>query len=506
MSFLTVSPSELFSLAYLPAITGTVYANDDIINEVAADSSLEHVTAFQRRVVRIGSHAGARDLFKRKIADVGLAVAWQPYKPEEWKKWLQAIREVVRDMVRPEAALHDAMRTAVDAGIAAGDLHLALWTGRNVIPLRTAAPENEFLKRCAGEIENVIKESSDRLMVSLASSERKSELERLFARSIPDMLGAHDAASYKAYCDWMQPISEQLDGLDGAFLTFTSAHHSSSKTDRELTVPTSEPTDTERALLADILNHPDDNELRRCYADCAAKRIDARADLIRVHLEIVANKLDPYGIRSRQHQPQIRAKVLVARHPEWGDTMRHLGAKSVVLHRGFIGQIEIDTREFLKNAAEIFRSEPVQHVRFLNAKEALADLIASPFLSRLNSLLLDDTNLDDSDVAALVASPRLQQVRYLSLRQNHITNAGLEAIAASHYLGALQCLRVYDNPCDGLIFSELYNETDYSYGPTPFAQGLEKKYGARRYLSDVGLLSKKCNMDPDELYATFFYE
>ena len=72
-------------------------------------------------------------------------------------------------------------------------------------------------------------------------------------------------------------------------------------------------------------------------------------------------------------------------------------------------------------------------------------LAASPYLTHLTRLGMDETGIGDVGLAALASSPNLQHLRLLELERNFIGALGIRAVAASPYLSSLYELRLESN-------------------------------------------------------------
>jgi len=161
------------------------------------------------------------------------------------------------------------------------------------------------------------------------------------------------------------------------------------------------------------------------------------------------------------------------------------GASNIRFFRGFPAQIEIDARDFLKNAEAIFAVAPIQHLVLRNAKPLMSELAACAYLLRLRSLTLRGNQLDDGDIDTLAASSYVAELRALLLDDNAITNAGVETIAASPNFRLLAGLNLDGNRCDNPIDShQSFDEFSvyWYWVPQPFGEALEAKYGKKLYL------------------------
>ena len=301
----------------------------------------------------------------------------------------------------------------------------------------------------------------------------------------PDLATVATKESYQQLDEWISQVGQELTELVAAI-----------RFPPELPV-TGAPTAAERALLTEIIAHPADDAPRHRYAELAAPRNDPRAELIREQfIAIELQQKAPQAGELDKHQ--ARADALIKFHPEWAEDVLRLGAKQVRFYRGFIGLIEIDVGDFLRQAEAIFQLAPVQHLQLRNAAGHLGELAASPYLRRIRSLLLNEQELADADVEALVDSPHLRELRLLDLQRNKLTNTAVTAIAASPNLGGLRFLNVDGNPCDNPCDGQTYlTDTQWVWTPRKFGLALEAKYGPKPYFH---FPTQRTTPDVDQLW------
>ena len=224
MTTTTVSSADAYALAFFPAAAAVALANFALLDAVAAlggDEKLGHAVQFSRGAVQI-SAARANEALKHLDAAAARCHVRLPERPDggDPRAWLDAVRGLGQDTVG--AAGSPAVSAAFQTGIAAGDLHLALWLGRNLIYLRTAAPEQPQLRQRATEIDRALDEGMRRVgdllgraAAAPAVAAAAIKLRALFAQS-PDPVAAVTADAFKQYFDWATQISAQLEALGGA--------------------------------------------------------------------------------------------------------------------------------------------------------------------------------------------------------------------------------------------------------------------------------------------------
>jgi uncharacterized protein (TIGR02996 family) len=201
----------------------------------------------------------------------------------------------------------------------------------------------------------------------------------------------------------------------------------------------------EDVFLQDILEGPDDDAPRLIYADWLLDRGEpasaARGELI--HLQCALARLEP---DARPPAMQARERdLLEAHHREWGSPLLRLGCRCLEYRRGFVEGVGLEASAFLAQAAALFRTAPVRHVKLYGAAGAIAELAAAPHMARVHTLELEDNGLGDEELRALCRSPHLGAVSTLLLWSNRIGDAGLRALASAPHLARLARLDLSAN-------------------------------------------------------------
>jgi len=224
-----------------------------------------------------------------------------------------------------------------------------------------------------------------------------------------------------------------------------------------------------KAFLQRIRAYPDDDAQRLIFADWLDEEGDPRGGFIRVQLALA--ELAP-DAAARKVLAAAERKLLEAHREEWEAPLRRL-ASGCVFRRGFVDEINVGAKLFLRNADEIFDAAPVRHVHLLDVSEGLPDVLQCPFLSRLAALTIHASHTGeplaravarsehlsglrrltltrnrfaDDDVEQLARSPHLANLEELDLSENGIGETGARALAASAHLGKLRRLELRDNP------------------------------------------------------------
>ena len=241
-------------------------------------------------------------------------------------------------------------------------------------------------------------------------------------------------------------------------------------------------------LHAEVLSNPDSDAPRLAYADAVAKTDGARADLIRMQLEIVRMGRD--GENSAVLDSRVR--TLLEKHKDaWAkDVARVHGVKWIGFERGFPEHVHMSARAFIDHGLELFARARIRHLDLLEVKPHAAELFQSPLLARIHTLRMWRTQIGDEDARALATSPHLGNLRWLDLSGNQIGQPGLEAIAASTNLRSLQVLVFTDNPVPDP--TPQIGESDWNGEPswryvTEAAKQLETRFGKRPWLSSLKL-------------------
>jgi uncharacterized protein (TIGR02996 family) len=249
------------------------------------------------------------------------------------------------------------------------------------------------------------------------------------------------------------------------------------------------------AFLQRIRAYPDDDAQRLIFADWLDEEGDPRGRFVRVQLALADL---PAGAPERPALLSAERDLLAAHREAWEAPFRGL-ATGCVFRRGFVDEVKIEARQFLRAAHELFAASPVRHVHLLDVSDSLPAVLQSPYMGRLAALTIhaqhtgeplaraaahseylaglkrlaltrnrfgDDAvehlarapvfaNLDELDLSeneigetgarALAASPHLANLRRLELRSNALGPAGAEALAGSDRLAALERLGLSDN-------------------------------------------------------------
>ena len=222
------------------------------------------------------------------------------------------------------------------------------------------------------------------------------------------------------------------------------------------------------AFLRRIRADPDDDTHRLIFADWLDEAGDPRGQFIRVQLALASLPAD------HPERPRLvldDRELLAAHRAEWEAPLRKF-ATGLVFQRGFVDELNVDPRDFLRHAEAIFAASPVRHIHLTEGGDSLPAALQSPFLSRLSALsahglhigeplaravarseylsglrklTLTRQRFGDDAAERLAASPHLANLEELDLSENEIGETGARAIAAASHWGKLRRLELRDN-------------------------------------------------------------
>ncbi|HYU30910.1 MAG TPA: hypothetical protein VEW48_02000 [Thermoanaerobaculia bacterium] len=199
----------------------------------------------------------------------------------------------------------------------------------------------------------------------------------------------------------------------------------------------------ESQILEAILRWPDDERLRRAYADRCNDR--DRREFIRLQSDLADAALSGF---EAPLDWELREENLLEKHERsWAEPVAEL-ADSYRFHRGFVELVGLLARTFLDEAENLFSASPIRHLDLFDGKDTLTDLLSMARLEQVRSLSLDRSGLEDHEIAALAESRWLRNLVWLSLSYNRITRNGVEALVHSPYLVNLRYVDFDGNPFD----------------------------------------------------------
>jgi uncharacterized protein (TIGR02996 family) len=208
------------------------------------------------------------------------------------------------------------------------------------------------------------------------------------------------------------------------------------------------------ALLAAVLDAPDDDAPRLVYADWLDEHGQPdRAEFIRVQIERA--RLPPDDPRAQALE--AREAALVRTHREaWLKELPAWTRSYCVHQRGFAASVKATAREFLKGAAGLFRRAPIRRVELRHLDNATAVLLAaSPHLAKVSAFEVGDNSLTSAGWRALLAAPWLAHVTGLRLYGGALDPAAAHVLASSPHLSQLTSLVLHGGQVGDLGLQDL---------------------------------------------------
>jgi uncharacterized protein (TIGR02996 family) len=223
----------------------------------------------------------------------------------------------------------------------------------------------------------------------------------------------------------------------------------------------------EEAFLRDILANPDDDTPRLVFADWLEERENPHGDFIRTELQldrVLNGSPSRHALEYRARQLlcisdgrfRFEGKVSQELEARDNDLLSRCGARWVGpvaglanywgFRRGFVQEVGLSGRQFLKNAEDLFRFAPVMHVSFTKVPPVLVPtLTTSPYLTQLRSVCLAHNRIGARGALGLAECPHLAGVATLDLTHCHIGDDGLRALLSSPCLPQLKALHLWNN-------------------------------------------------------------
>ena len=240
----------------------------------------------------------------------------------------------------------------------------------------------------------------------------------------------------------------------------------------------------EPAFVQNILEQPDDDAVRLIYADWLLERGDpasaARGEFIQTQVLLARSEglladWDEWAeLAGRLPQLRTREKALLDQYgAEWARPLSGL-VRGYSFRRGFVESVVLPASTFIDRGAELFRSQPVQDVRFFSVDRAMVQLAACSHLARLRTIDLSGvyfagnagfrallsshhlgrlrvlrvahSYLGDDGLRALAESPLLRQLHHLDLSRTSVTLEGVRALLRSPHWGGLRSLMLTNIP------------------------------------------------------------
>lgn len=240
-----------------------------------------------------------------------------------------------------------------------------------------------------------------------------------------------------------------------------------------------------------VIARPRDDAPRSRFADLIAASEPETAAFILAQLDVASRRrrkprpdraversARSCGLPSPAHDQRGLARVaalLDGTVPAWAQGLKY--------GRGFVETATIDGRWFEQHGSDLMALAPIIDVTVHNPPADAEALFDSPAWAQVRSLRFSGTPVTMGTLRALVASPYLSKLTVLAIDQATLPEASLHLLAGASGLGGLAYVRADGNQFpdvnpsqdeqDGVVYGEL---------PSAFAATLAAKVGPLRWL------------------------
>lgn len=237
-------------------------------------------------------------------------------------------------------------------------------------------------------------------------------------------------------------------------------------------------------LFKQVCTHPDDDQRRLDYAAYMQQYRPEKAEFIRLQ---VARAVTEREQKARQRRLGPRERELLAKHgSEWAHYVEPFVRPSRIdptdcgwdFDRGFLAFARMEPENFVALGPRLFEMAPIQHADLTGGDDPVRPLFQCQLLSRLDSLSLANTGLDDDDAISLAGCTALRRCTWLDLTGNKISTRGVEALARSPMMANKVIVMMDGNPCNPV--DQAHYDWDGSIAdstPSPIGVALEAKLG-----------------------------
>jgi uncharacterized protein (TIGR02996 family) len=180
---------------------------------------------------------------------------------------------------------------------------------------------------------------------------------------------------------------------------------------------------THNDFMQEILANPDDDTPRLIYADWLEEHGEyAQSDFIRAQCELAKlSPDDPLYSRAQIREHATRLKWA----PSWTGSLSRW-ALNIRPRRGFAGLLRTTTiPSFVRDAAALLQSAPIQHVVFSRGEPYLHQLLSCPQLENIRTIDIEAPDFSIRSYRTLTNCPRLSALVGLGL--GHGANLKLAA-------------------------------------------------------------------------------
>jgi uncharacterized protein (TIGR02996 family) len=180
----------------------------------------------------------------------------------------------------------------------------------------------------------------------------------------------------------------------------------------------------DKAFLADILEHPQDDAPRLIYADWLTDNGNPeRGEFIRIQIE--RSHLDEDD--PAQDELERRENHLLAAHPEWYGSAARWVHEGATFRRGFLDGLEGRPSDLVRAGAILLAKEPIRAVSLTRSQTGLAKVLALPGMERVVRLDLAGRQ----EHSLLFGWDRLPALEHLGLSTFPMTPADVRALVAT---------------------------------------------------------------------------
>jgi uncharacterized protein (TIGR02996 family) len=220
------------------------------------------------------------------------------------------------------------------------------------------------------------------------------------------------------------------------------------------------------AFLQRIRAFPDDDAPRLIFADWLEEQSatqfhsrsrvgsspsgewgEARGRFIRVQIALARLKEEvdregelirrPEREDMQKEQERDEQKLLNAHGEEWMAPFEGL-ATGQIFHRGFVEEVNVIARDFLRHADELFAAGPLRHIHLFEPGGSLPGVLQCHLLSRLVALTIHAQHAGEPLARAVARSEHLAGLKALRLSRNRFGDDGVQHLATSPILANLE--------------------------------------------------------------------
>jgi uncharacterized protein (TIGR02996 family) len=208
------------------------------------------------------------------------------------------------------------------------------------------------------------------------------------------------------------------------------------------------------ALYRAICANPDEDLPRLAYADWLEENGEAdRAAFIRAQIEQA--RAEPFSEAARQ--AESRATQLLVKH--WNEWMVSPGDSVLAFwyRRGFVGEVVVETGEFVWAAEHLFANHPIDSLRLAQHsnpqyRPSLLRVLELPCLKQLRRLEFARwTEFLDEDYTALLTGPNVARLRELAIPNSPLQPPWVSSLLEGEAFPELTGLELAENahlgPC-----------------------------------------------------------